>query len=204
MALFATSGAACSAVLGLDPPTLAACADGCPDATTPVPDGSGGSSGGDSSVPIDSATQNTPDATPDAVADAIADVVAEATPDSGPPTGVRCGGGGSPTVYCNDPTPLCCLTFSDAGSPSYACATDTSACTGYSIACASDNDCPGSDVCCFYQSGIKCEPEDTASCATALVCDPSAPASDDECNTGQTCSVAYLYDGGALPYYGCN
>jgi hypothetical protein len=199
-ALLAACGAACSGILGLDPPTLAVCAGGCADGSASSSDGST-SSGGDSSIPGDAMPESaTSDVTPDSVADAIADVV----PDRGPATGVRCGSGSS-AVFCAPPSPLCCLDFDDAGGPSYSCVSDaTGACPGYPIACASDNDCAGSDVCCFYHSGIKCEPENTPSCATELVCDPSAPASDDECNTGQTCSVAYLFDGGSLPYYGCN
>jgi hypothetical protein len=197
VALFAASAAACSTVLGLDPPTLDPCANGCPDASISVADASGSSSGGDSGSAIDAVSES-------AAADVIGDVIPDVIPDRGPSNGLRCGSGAS-AIFCAAPTDLCCLTFDDAGSPSYACVSDTTACTpGYPIACASDNDCAGSDVCCFYNSGIKCEPENTPSCAAALVCDPGAPASDEECNTGQTCDVAYLLNGFPLPYDGCN
>ena len=192
LALLAASGAACSAVLGLDPPTLAACAEGCPEASVPVVDAA-----------PDVVADVVPDVGVDAVPDALPDALPDATSDGASPVGVRCGGGSAPTIYCVDPSPMCCLTLDDAGSASYACVGSATDCSGYPIACASDNDCAGSDVCCFYNSGIKCESDTTASC-TKLVCNAGDPASDDECNAGQTCTPdVYSENGYPLPYDGC-
>ncbi len=123
--------AACDSVLGLDPPTLDPCASGCTDGAV--------------------------DASLDGEADAHADVAADAKADTAAPTGVRCGGGSFPTSYCEDPTAVCCQTTDDAGTTSYTCVASTSACDGYPIACATDNDCPGSDVCCHFSTSMKCE-----------------------------------------------
>jgi hypothetical protein len=205
LALFAASGAACSAILGLDEPTLA-CPSGCPDANAPLPDvviplmdSTGSSSGGDSSPPpLDGGP---PEAqSPDAARDA--------SPGEDAPSGVRCGPIAA-AIYCNSPTAFCCLTVSgaDAASASYGCVTGANECAGYSIGCASDNDCSGTDICCFYASAIKCEPESTGdpgnSCASSVVCDPSLPAGD-QCNPGQSCVPNLFKESGfTLPYDGC-
>ncbi len=166
----AASLVACDAVLGLDAPQLDPCAsDACVDGAAPPPPG-------------DAATD-----APDAGIDAK------------PINGVRCGGGGSPAIGCENATPICCVSL-DAGLATYGCVSNSAACSGYPIACATDNDCPGSEVCCHYDSAIKCEPETT--CASAsLVCDPDGSA--DQCPTGDTCSVAFTNGSYTLPYYGC-
>jgi hypothetical protein len=201
LAVLAASGAACSAILGLDPPTLACPSDsGCPDATAPLPDvvtSVMDSTGGDSSPPaVDSGA---PTQVPDAAADANQDEDA---------SGVRCGPVGT-TLYCTAPSAYCCLTFgdADAASPSYGCV-GMNDCSGYSIACASDNDCSGTDICCFYNSAIKCEPQDDGdpgnSCANSMVCNPSLPNSEEQCNTGQSCIPNLFKENGfTLPYSGC-
>jgi len=74
---------------------------------------------------------------------------------------------------------------------------------GYPIECASDNDCSGNDVCCFFSSGIKCDSNDTCN-SSPLVCDPTVPASE-QCASGQKCSAGNLTrDGYTLPYSSCN
>jgi hypothetical protein len=200
LALLAASGAACSAVLGLDQPTLACastpgCADAGPpgtDATAPVMDSSGSSSGGDSAPPPD-----------DSGSDTRAPDTGSGPEDAGEdaPSGVRCGPLAS-AIYCSDPTAFCCLTL-NGSSATYTCAAGQSDCSGYSIACASDEDCNGNDICCFYGSAIKCE----TSCGTggSVVCDPSLPPSADQCNSGQSCVPVstYQYQGYELPYDGC-
>ena len=201
MALLAASGAACTTVLGLVEPTLEPCPDGCPDVNVPFTDAGGSSSGGDSAPPADAPAESAPlDATPpDAPPDAIPDVV----PDRGPSSGTRCGTVGS-ALFCALPD-VCCLTLDDAGGASYACGSSASTCAGgggYAIACATNNDCNGTDVCCFYNSAIKCEPVNTGSCANVLVCDPAGPS--DQCPTGQKCTIAYVENGYTLPYYGCH
>ena len=209
LALLAAGGAACSAVLGLDQPTLACaytpgCADASApgnDATVPVMDSSGSSSGGDSTTPIDTGSEGQAyDAAPDA---------APESPDGGEDasSSFRCGPPGS-TLYCPDyPGAVCCLTL-DAGSATYSCATSSSDCPGYYIECASDNDCNGNDICCFYNSAIKCEPQSEGdpgnSCANSVVCNPSLPVSGDQCNSGQSCVPnVYKENGYPLPYDGC-
>jgi len=179
--LLATA-AACNAVLGLDAPHLDPCANGCVDGTAP-----GGDAG---SLIIDGAALI--DAAP-------ADASFDAQPDQGPVSGIRCGGGSSPTIGCGPDAPVCCLVL-DAGSASYTCQNDTADCDGYPILCATNNDCSGSDVCCHYASSIKCVGESTCPNAS-LVCDPSGAS--DECPTGWTCSVAFTSGSYGLPYYGC-
>jgi hypothetical protein len=182
-------------VLGLEAPTLDPCANGgCADAAAAVLDASG-TSGGDSAAPGDATTAGTPDGS---TLDAALDVV----PDRGSPDGIRCGPIPS-EIFCSDPTPTCCLVLDDTGAASYSCQSGAGACAGYPVACATNNDCPGSEVCCFYNSGIKCEAETTASCANVLVCQQGGPA--DQCPEGQTCSINYDIDGGfTLPYNGCH
>ena len=192
VAVFAAAGAvaACNAVLGLDAPQLDPCAsDGCVDGTAPPTTGDAGLDAPallDSTLPIDAPT-------------ADADAGIDAQPDTGPINGVRCGGGSSPAIGCNGDTPVCCLTL-DAGPASYSCVHESSACSGYAIDCATDNDCPGSEVCCHFNSSIKCE-DQTACANDSLVCDPDGGA--DQCPTGYTCSVAFTSGSYTLPYYGC-
>ena len=203
VALVGATAAACTTVLGLLEPTLDPCASGCPDASVPGADGSS-SGGGDSTSPDVVADTSLPsDGTVDALTDAPPDAIPDVSPDQGPSNGTRCGPAAS-AVFCPLPE-VCCLTFDDAGSASYACGSSASSCVnggGYSIACTTNNDCNGSDICCFYSSSIKCEPQNTGSC-TALVCDPSGPS--DQCPTGQKCTVAYIIGSNyTLPYYGCH
>jgi hypothetical protein len=206
VALVGASGAACTTVLGLLEPTLDPCAGGCPDTSVPGADasGEGSSGGGDATSPGDAVADTSLfDATVDAPLDAP-DAIPDVALDRGPSNGTRCGPAAS-AIFCPLPQ-VCCLTLDEAGSSaSYACGSSASSCGGgggYSIACTTNNDCNGSDICCFYSSSIKCEPQNTGSC-TALVCDPSGPA--DQCPTGQKCTVAYIIGNNyALPYYGCH
>jgi hypothetical protein len=180
----AIAGVACNAVLGLDPPQLDSCANGCADGAAPVK-GDGAPDAVDGAVFTDG---------PPALADA-----ADAAPDQGPLTGIRCGGGSS-AVGCQPASPVCCAEL-EAGSASYVCDTTTAACSGYPILCATNNDCSGTDVCCHYDSAIKCVGETV--CANAsLVCDPSGPS--DQCPSGWSCNVAFTNGSTTLPYYGCS
>ncbi len=181
LVVFATAGAACNAVLGLDEPTLDPCANGCVDGAAP--------SSGDA-APIGSDGAAVVDATPPPI---------DASPDQGPVTGIRCGGGSSPTIGCEAPSPVCCLEV-DGGSASYSCQTSAAACGGYPIRCATNNDCSGTEVCCHYASSIECIGEATCT-NNALVCDPNGPT--DQCPAGWKCSVAFTSGAYTMPYYGC-
>lgn len=177
VSVLAAGGAACNAVLGLDAPRLDPCAN------TPCVDGTA-STLADGTAPSDAAEDASN---------------VDAAPDTGPINGIRCGGGSSPTLGCGTDAPVCCLLL-DAGSATYGCDSDASACTGYPILCATNNDCAGSDVCCHYASAIKCEGE-TVCANNSLVCEPGGPA--DQCPSGWTCSVAFTNGSYTLPYYGC-
>jgi hypothetical protein len=166
-------------VLGLDAPNLDPCVTApCTDASVLV------------------------DATPPTEA-AAADVIAEAASDThdaadGGLKGVRCGGGGYPVSGCTGSTPMCCQTTDDAGGPVYACTDTATSCDGYPIACASNADCGGNDVCCHFTSGTKCE---TSCSNTSLVCEPTGPA--DQCPNGWKCDGAVTDDGQPAPYFLC-
>jgi hypothetical protein len=182
--VFATAGAACNAVLGLDAPRLDPCAASeCVDGTAPSSQDAGPAA-------VDGAVSSDADAAfPDA----------DAAPDTGPLIGIRCGGGSSPAIGCGADSPVCCLVL-DAGAASYTCDEDASACSGYPILCATNNDCAGSDVCCHYGSAITCVGE-TVCPNNSLVCDPAGPS--DQCPAGWQCSVAFVNGSYTLPYYGC-
>lgn len=153
------------------------------DTTTTVPDGSQSQDGGslrDTSPPP-------------------ADVV----PDRGPSDGIRCG----EQFFCGNSTPECCV-FDDGGtgSASYQCTASLTDCNnngGYGIACASDNDCNGSDICCIFSSGIKCDSEGASACNGKTICDPDG--STDQCSTGQKCTgtATLPADGVPIAYSVC-
>jgi hypothetical protein len=168
---------ACSAVLGLDPPSLDPCASGgCADAADDAP-------------------------AAEAASDAGADVGArDARSDAPVVIGIRCGGGNYPETMCVGQTPMCCQTTTQ-GTTSYDCRATAAACDGgYPIACSSNADCMGNDVCCHYSSSIKCEP--SSACANAsLVCEPDGAA--DQCPTGWRCAATEVNQGVPSPYYAC-
>jgi hypothetical protein len=167
--------AGCSGVLGLDAPNLDPCiSSSCLDAVAPLIDATAPGAGGDA---------DTQDARGDAAIN-----------------GVRCGGGTYAVTGCTGSTPLCCQTTDDAGVPTYACTTTAGACDGYPIACASNADCSGNNVCCHYSTGTKCEPSCTSD--TALVCDPDGPA--DQCPSGWKCDGPVTDDGVDAPYFVCS
>jgi hypothetical protein len=202
-ALFAASSA-CTTVLGLVEPTLDPCPNGCPDANVTVPDANGDATTGDTTEAPDAVAETSPNDVTTPLADAPPDVIPDVAADRGPSTGIRCGTG--PTeIFCTAPE-VCCLTLDDAGTASYACLSNASSCPGYPIACATNGDCNGTYVCCFYMSGIKCEPYSTTnsggSCENVIVCDPNGPS--DQCPGGQTCTIAYIENNFTLPYYGCH
>jgi hypothetical protein len=198
VSLFAVAGlvaaaAACSAVFGLDAPTLDPCANGgCADGS-PVtavdgaaPPGSDGSTADASGVDADQGFDAH-------IADSGA-ITADGN-------GIRCGPADAGT-YCVPPG-ACCLTVDGAGNALYQCAAGASLCPGYPIECAWNNDCTGTDVCCAYGSAMKCEPQTTASCQAIQVCDPANPG--DTCPTNWTCTGPVTRnDGGVtLPYDVC-
>jgi hypothetical protein len=189
--MFAATGAACSAVLGLDAPTLDPCASGgCADGTA--------TGDGDVTLPKN-------DAGVDAAEDAAAVDASDAQPVfddvvvTNDGNGVRCGSA-TADMYCAPPA-ICCLT--NGAGPAYTCVADVSLCAGYPIECATYNDCAGTDVCCAYGSAMKCEPENTASCANLFVCDPTASPS--QCQSGWTCTGTLVRSdaGVTIPYDVC-
>lgn len=192
LATFAATGAACSAVLGLDAPTLDPCASGgCADGNAPTTDGNVAPPKNDAGVDgADDAASDSSDAQP-----VFDDVVVT---DDG--NGVRCGSAAAGT-YCVPPA-ICCLSNA-GGAPAYTCVAAVSLCAGYPIECATYNDCAGTDVCCAYGSAMKCEPENTASCADLFVCDPTASPS--QCQSGWTCTGTLVRSdaGVTIPYDVC-
>ncbi len=134
--------AGCGSVLGLDAPTLDPCLSGgdCVDAVADVTVEAGdaaaspdGMDAGDTAP--EAAFEAGPEAAPACVWDG-------AVPAAG--TGVRCGGGCNPVVFCTGATPVCCQTTSDAGGLAFACTSnEAGACGGYPIACVNENDCAG-------------------------------------------------------------
>jgi hypothetical protein len=191
VAALALTLTACSSVLGLDAPTLAPCLDGgCADAamheaavdsTADVLDANADSDTGADSGPVESSCA-TNDAAPDAI-----------------PAGVQCGGGCFGITYCTSPNPVCCQSTDDAGVTTFACTSSESACTGYPIVCANDDDCPGSDICCHFSTKMTCDT--TAACPTAdLVCRPGMPI---DCPTGKACNVPAVNAGVTSPYSLC-
>ncbi|HEX8790456.1 MAG TPA: hypothetical protein VF765_05850 [Polyangiaceae bacterium] len=162
---------ACTSVLGLDAPTLAPMHDAATDAS---------------------------DASADSVATEASCAADDASPDAIPP-GVKCGGGCFGVVYCTSPSAVCCQHTSDAGVTTYACTASESTCDGYPIVCANDDDCPGSDICCHFNSKMTCDT--TAACpSNALVCRPDMSI---DCPANKTCDVTAVYAGVTSPYSLC-
>ncbi len=122
----------------------------------------------------------------------------DAAPDA-PPPGVKCGGGCFGVVYCTSPNAVCCQHTSDAGVTTYACTASESSCDGYPIVCANDDDCPGSDICCHFNSKITCDTT-TACPSTGLVCRPGTPL---DCPTNKACDVPAVNAGVTSPYLLC-
>ena len=200
------SVAGCPAMFGIDEPLLDPCAKG---GCTESDSGSPGKS------PDSATTKDAPigaEATPgDATAEDVAatdgapedesttkDGSEEDDRTDGAHAGVRCGTGGAGTAWCNYPAPVCCQTLDDAGVPAYGCVPSLGFCAGTPIQCASARDCAGGELCCRYNSGIKCEP----SCAnTNRVCDPSVAGS---CPPGRACSVSLESAGLPPPYLECS
>jgi hypothetical protein len=184
LAIGALAAAGCSGILGMDAPTLDPCAQGgCVDVET-----------GEAAVSADVL-----DAPSEGRHDASSCADAE-LPESG--TGVRCGGGCYPVVFCSGSTPVCCASTSGAGVPTFACTSSEAACSGYSIRCANENDCGGSEVCCHFNSHMVCDAP--ANCPnTDLACLPDSPQ---DCPTGKACDQQLTYgDGGPpSPYYLCH
>jgi hypothetical protein len=205
-------------VLGLDPPTLAPCPDGCAN-TGPTLDAALDVSGSQDRVSGESETE-TPasDASNDiAIDQAVRDVgSSEASTDAAPdreagpaPPGVLCGLGspGAAAPRCGQfgGTPYCCETGDDAGQPSFACVSGPAACAGYPIQCAKDGDCAGTNICCHHESGMTCEEAVPASgtCASGTqACDP-LESDPNECPKGTTCKASLTNDQLASPYLGC-
>jgi hypothetical protein len=212
----------CSALLGLDAPQLAACLEGtCADAqptidaTADVP---GGDDGGTSTVEAD--LPDAPEVADVFVEHVTTDAPAEASPHDGaaddgngmqPPNTFRCGGGGvgfPPPLYCRYTAEICCQTGDDAGRVEFACVGSRSACAGYPIGCANENDCALKTICCHYPSGMKCEPPSgpAATCPMGAQSGTQAcdPVDSNECPQGSSCTVQLVNSGMPSPYMGCN
>jgi hypothetical protein len=143
------------------------------------------------------------------------DVASEPPPDVAPDTGPVNGGGipcGLSGQTC-DAFLSCCESVDDAGFPVFACVPSEQRCSGYFVACASDNDCPSggpeggpnNQICCHYASYIHCEtPTMSGTCpggaGVVQVCDPNNPG---ECLSGQTCTLHLRNQNLASPYIGC-
>jgi hypothetical protein len=70
-------------------------------------------------------------------------------PDASDDLGIYCGQVLSKTHYCDPTVNVCCVTQNVAAPPTYKCAdTDSSSCTGLSIPCDSDTECPAGNICC--------------------------------------------------------
>jgi hypothetical protein len=178
--------AACSSVLGLDAPTLDPCASGgCVDAPVQL-------DASDAAV-VD--VVDHPDVAQEAESDG-ASCFADAQYEAG--TGVRCGGGCYPTVYCTGSTPICCQSTDDLGATTFQCKASESACGGYSIDCVNENDCSGSEVCCHYSTHAVCAGSCTSNSDIACL-----PGSTDDCPTGWKCVGPVDIEGVASPYYTC-
>jgi hypothetical protein len=190
----------CSTLLGLDPPELAACLEGtCADAQATFGDAA---TGDDDGAAVPDATE---------AADAPVEAGLRDAASAQPPNTFRCGGGGvgfPPTLYCRNTAEICCQTNDDAGNVEFACVGSRSACSGYPIGCANENDCTLNNICCYYASGIKCEPP----AGTAATCPMGAqtgtqacdPKDINECPQGQSCTARLMNGSIALPYIGCN
>ncbi len=198
----AATGAGCSSVLGLDPPTLDPCTagTGCLDATADV-SADARVDASDAGAPPDGADAGpSMEAAPEAAPDAAKCAWDGALPDAST-TGIRCGGGCEAVTYCTGATPVCCQTTDPTGQPLFACTSET-ACAGYAILCVNENDCSGSEVCCHYMAHMIC---DTACTSNAVIaCIPGSP---DDCPAGKACDVR-VSDGPSdaavpVPYYVC-
>jgi hypothetical protein len=189
--------AGCSAILGMDAPTLDPCVSqgSCSDVTT-----------GPDAPPLEAAEAmqdvtsegvGPSDANPPYDADA-APVCLDALPDDAA-AGVLCGGGCYPVSYCNGGTPICCVSTDDLGVTTYACTASETACAGYSVHCINENDCGGTDVCCHFSSHMVCD--SVANCpAQDLGC---VPGSSQDCPTGKQCDVTIDVAGKPTPYFTC-
>jgi hypothetical protein len=186
--------AGCSSVLGLDAPTLDPCiAEGrCVDAALDVTVDASDAAASPDGLDAGDASDAGPEAQPEA---AMACVWDGAVPDASG-TGVRCGGGCTPVVFCASPQ-VCCQT-TDAGVSAFACVSSETACGGYPIDCVNENDCTGSDVCCHYMAHTICAASCTSSADTACL-----PGSTDDCPAGKKCDVRVVDEDAAAPYYTC-
>jgi hypothetical protein len=213
----AVVAAGCSGLLDLAAPQLLQDGGGATfEASVDVDVGSGDAGPeppGDDGYAAPDASLDAPllDVTADVVLDTtVKDAVAEATADvaidqgsGGPDAGVLCGFG---TNYCAGNNAFCCETADDAGMPVLACIPSESACTGYYIECANDNDCRNSSICCHYASAMRCEtPTGSGVCpgggsGLTQACDPNNSG---ECPGGQTCTLHLTNGTLASPYWGC-
>jgi hypothetical protein len=199
------AGAGCSALLDMPAPQLGDGADAALEASSidvGVPEASPGApdAGADSS--FDAAREAAADVALDmAVVDAPVDVALDQSSDAPPPqNGVACGFGSS---CAQSALPDCCATADEAGAPTYACVSSASACSGYLIECANENDCPNNDICCHYNSGMRCETPSGGACpggATTQACDP---ANNGECPARQACTLQLTINDMPSPYLGC-
>lgn len=189
--LAACSGAACTSVLGLDPPVLdVGLNEGGSDAPVTATDAADAGDAGDGSA-----------AGPESGAEAAADTGAscmDARYDGSGGAGVRCGGGCYPVVYCTGATPVCCQTTDGQGATTFQCTSSDTACTGYPIECENENDCSGSNVCCHYEAHTICAASCTSNGDIACV-----PGSADDCPAGEACDVPATNAGVQAPYFTC-
>ncbi len=190
---------ACNAILGMDAPSLAPCAAGCPDGSA--------DEGAPDAPEMDAGEASLSDVTVDVSADVssdgpvVHDAATEAQSDAAPPAGsIRCGGGAYPTSYCIGATPLCCQ-GGTVSAPTFTCVANAAACSGYAIECANYSDCSGTEICCRFMLHQVCDV--VANCPNSeVVCQTNMS---DSCPTGYTCDVPFVGDASASSaYLGCS
>jgi hypothetical protein len=208
----AAAGAGCSVLLGLSAPEL-------------LPEGGEGTFDsssfvdtsfvdappqGSEAAPMDAATDTdereadaaveaqTRDVANEAHADVAADTGPVSTFDGGIPCGLA-GQGCDPVLQ-----PFCCESADDAGEPVFACVPSEQRCSGYFVQCATDTDCPNTQICCHYAMYIHCEQPTGAagSCPGGgdQVCNPSNKG---ECPAMEACTLHLRNENLASPYTGC-
>jgi hypothetical protein len=178
--------AACTQVLGLDPPRRDPCDDGaCVDASdiasqAPPPSGPAGHRG-----PVDAGQ---PGVTPP-VADTGAGVIDASPPDAA--RMVRCGA----NSYCDERTQTCCA-FDHNNGFTFGCIDLTSTCPGVPIGCATQSDCDPPSDCCVTNTFQSCVSRGT--CPGDFVCDPKNGSRD--CPNGTLCQP---FPDPSIPYSSC-
>ncbi len=191
-------------MLGLDPPSRDACADGeCADASPgvvkPAP-GTGTTSGGPTVTPTLPAVDDAGSPPGDDASTVDPTGTVDAGPDVASRT-LRCGAPTTHDQYCDPSLETCCASSDGHGGFTFACyAGGPSVCgNDVPITCARQADCPGTSVCCATSNYQMCVESGTCNGNNvSLVCDPQASPS--ECPSGYSCVP---FQNPSIPYYAC-